>query len=32
MIMAGIDVGSLATKAVLLNQDRIMSYDVLGTG
>ena len=32
MITAGIDVGSLATKAVLLDQDRIMSYDVLGTG
>lgn len=32
MTTAGIDVGSLTTKVVLLNQDRIMSHEVLPTG
>ncbi|MDO8785437.1 MAG: BadF/BadG/BcrA/BcrD ATPase family protein, partial [Syntrophales bacterium] len=32
MITAGIDAGSLTTKAVLLNMDRIMSHIVLPTG
>jgi len=32
MITAGIDVGSLATKAVLLNEEKIISHEVLGTG
>jgi len=32
MVTAGIDVGSLSTKAVLLNQEKVMSYAVLGTG
>ena len=32
MITAGIDIGSLATKVVLLNEDKIISYGVLGTG
>ena len=32
MVTAGIDVGSLVTKVVLLNQDKIMSNEVLSTG
>ncbi len=32
MITAGIDVGSLATKVVLLNENQLMSHEVSGTG
>lgn len=32
MITAGIDIGSLATKVVLLNEDKIISHEVIGTG
>ncbi|MFH2012402.1 MAG: acyl-CoA dehydratase activase [Pseudomonadota bacterium] len=31
MITAGIDVGSLTTKVVILNQDKIMAYEVLAS-
>ena len=32
MVTAGIDVGSLVTKVVLLNDNKILSHEVLGTG
>jgi predicted CoA-substrate-specific enzyme activase len=32
MITAGIDAGSLTTKVLILNQDKIMAYEVLATG
>ena len=32
MITAGIDAGSLSTKVVILNQNKIMAYEVLATG